>query len=160
LPDLVLFQPDIPGNTGTLMRLAACLDFNLHIIEPAGFRLDDVNLKRAGMDYLELTKLVLHGDWEKFEAWRSKQMRRLMLLTTKGSIKLYKTEFKPSDLIMLGRESSGVPVQVHNAASHSIVIPMNHQARSINMALSGALAMGEALRQTCEKPMDLPVSQR
>ncbi|MCF6321373.1 MAG: tRNA (cytidine(34)-2'-O)-methyltransferase [Rhizobiaceae bacterium] len=152
MPDLVLFQPDIPGNTGTLIRLAACLDFNLHIIEPAGFRLDDINLKRAGMDYLELTKLVRHDDWTCFEEWRRDKSRRLMLLTTRGSVDLYETEFKPDDLIMLGRESSGVPEPVHIAANCSVLIPMHNDARSINMALSGALVMGEALRQTRSFP--------
>jgi len=148
LPDLVLFQPDIPGNTGTLIRLAACLDFNLHIIEPAGFRLDDINLKRAGMDYLELTRLVRHDDWDSFEKWRKDQNRRLMLATTKGAINLYESSFEKYDLIMLGRESSGVPAFVHDAADCSIIIPMHNKARSINMALCGAMIMGEALRQT------------
>ncbi|MCP4184479.1 MAG: tRNA (cytidine(34)-2'-O)-methyltransferase [Hyphomicrobiales bacterium] len=152
MPDLVLFQPDIPGNTGTLMRLAACLDFNIHIIQPAGFRLDDVNLKRAGMDYLELTKLIRHADWKSFEDWRIEQQRRLLLLTTKGDKTHLVIKYRKSDLIMLGRESSGVPEFVHQIADHSIVIPMHRKARSINIALSGALVMGEALRQTDKYP--------
>lgn len=152
MPDLVLFQPDIPGNTGTLMRLAACLDFNIHIIQPAGFRLDDINLKRAGMDYLELTKLVRHPHWQSFEDWRMAQNRRLLLLTTKGTTNHLAVKFEPDDLIMLGRESSGVPDFVHQAADLSILIPMHEKARSINIALSGALVMGEALRQTDRFP--------
>ena len=152
VPDLVLFQPDIPGNTGTLMRLAACLDFKLHIVEPAGFRLDDTNLKRAGMDYLELTKLVRHADWQEFETWREEHDRRLILLTTKAEATISDFVFEPKDLVMLGRESTGAPEQVHNAATHSILIPMHAKARSINMALSGALVMGEALRQTGSYP--------
>jgi len=152
MPDLVLFQPDIPGNTGTLMRLAACLDFNIHIIQPAGFRLDDINLKRAGMDYLELIKLVRHPHWHSFEDWRMAQNRRLLLLTTKGTTNHLAINFQPDDLIMLGRESSGVPDFVHQAADHSILIPMQEKARSINIALSGALVMGEALRQTDRFP--------
>jgi tRNA (cytidine/uridine-2'-O-)-methyltransferase len=152
MPDLVLFQPDIPGNTGTLMRLAACLDFDIHIIQPAGFRLDDINLKRAGMDYLELTKLIRHTHWQNFEDWRTEQKRRLLLLTTKGTTNHLAVKFELDDLIMLGRESSGVPEFVHQAADHSILIPMHKKARSINIALSGALVMGEALRQTDRFP--------
>ena len=152
MPDLVLFQPDIPGNTGTLMRLAACLDFKLHIVEPAGFRLDDTNLKRAGMDYLELTKLVRHTDWQEFDAWRKEHDRRLILLTTKAETVIGSFAFELDDLIMLGRESTGAPEQVHKSATHSILIPMHIKARSINMALSGALVMGEALRQTGSYP--------
>ncbi len=152
MPDLVLFQPDIPGNTGTLMRLAACLDFKLHIVEPAGFRLDDTNLKRAGMDYLELTKLVRHADWQEFEKWRKENRRRLILLTTKAETTIGDFAFEPEDLVMLGRESTGAPEEVHKAATHSILIPMHAKARSINMALSGALVMGEALRQTGSYP--------
>ena len=153
MPDLVLFQPDIPGNTGTLMRLAACLDFKLHIVEPAGFRLDDTNLKRAGMDYLELTKLVRHADWQEFEKWREENDRRLILLTTKAETPIGGFTFEADDLIMLGRESTGAPEHVHKAATHSILIPMHAKARSINMALSGALVMGEALRQTGSYPI-------
>ncbi len=134
------------------MRLAACLDFKLHIVEPAGFRLDDTNLKRAGMDYLELTKLVRHADWREFEAWRKDNSRRLILLTTKAETPIGNFAFVPDDLIILGRESTGAPEQVHNAATHSILIPMHAKARSINMALSGALVMGEALRQTGSYP--------
>ncbi len=134
------------------MRLAACLDFELHIIEPAGFRLDDTNLKRAGMDYLQLTKLVRHADWQEFEAWRNQLRRRLLLLTTRASLPYVDFEYKDGDLILLGRESSGAPDQVHEAADHSILIPMNNNARSINLALSGALVMGEALRQTGNFP--------
>ncbi|MCP4073879.1 MAG: tRNA (cytidine(34)-2'-O)-methyltransferase [Hyphomicrobiales bacterium] len=152
MPDLVLYQPDIPGNTGTLMRLAACLDFHIHIIQPAGFRLDDTNLKRAGMDYLELARLVRHSHWQNFEAWRNGESRRLLLLTTSGSESHLEIKYRQNDLIMLGRESSGVPDFVHNAANHSILIPMHKQARSINIALSGAMVMGEALRQTDKFP--------
>jgi tRNA (cytidine/uridine-2'-O-)-methyltransferase len=152
MPELVLFQPDIPGNTGTLMRLAACLDFNIHIIQPTGFRLDDTNLKRAGMDYLELAKLVRHSHWQGFEEWRVSENRRLLLLTTSGKKSHLDIRYRQTDLIMLGRESSGVPDFVHNSADYSILIPMHKQARSINIALSGALVMGEALRQTNKFP--------
>ena len=152
MPDLVLFQPDIPGNTGTLMRLAACLDFNIHIVEPAGFRLDDTNLKRAGMDYVELTKLIRHTNWQDFDDWRKSENRRSLLLTTRATIPYHEIKFTTDDLILLGRESSGVPDYVHNGVDHSLLIPMHHQARSINMALSATLVMGEALRQTGKFP--------
>jgi tRNA (cytidine/uridine-2'-O-)-methyltransferase len=152
MPDLVLFQPDIPGNTGTLLRLAACLDFKIHIIEPAGFRIDDTNLKRAGMDYLELATLVPHLDWQTFENWRGGENRRLMLVTTRATTSHIDINFRADDLILLGRESSGVPALVHDAADHSILIPMHKRARSINVALAGALVMGEALRQTNNFP--------
>ena len=102
MPDLVLYQPDIPGNTGTLLRLAACLNFKLHIIEPAGFRLDDKALKRASMDYIELSLLQKHVTYEQFEAWRHSEGRRVLLLTTRGSKDFTKFEYDPRDLLMLG----------------------------------------------------------
>ena len=148
MPDLVLYQPDIPGNTGTLLRLAACLDFTLHIIEPAGFRLDDKSLRRSGMDYLELAKLRRHLSWEAFQSWRLDEKRRLILLTTKSDIGYCSIAYRADDLLMLGRESSGVPDLVHEAADLRGTIHMQKGARSINMALSGAIVIGEALRQT------------
>ena len=147
-PNLVLFQPDIPGNTGTLMRLSACMNINLHVVEPAGFRLDDKSLKRAGMDYLEMANLVRHESWERFEAWRLEQARRLILLTTKTKQDYLDFEFLPGDLLMLGRESSGVPDHVHNTANAKITIKMHAEARSLNVAISGAIVLGEALRQS------------
>jgi tRNA (cytidine/uridine-2'-O-)-methyltransferase len=147
MPDLVLFQPDIPGNTGTLLRLAACMAFTLHIIEPAGFRMDDKALKRAGMDYLDIAAMARHIDWEAFEAWRHGAGRRLVVMTTKASHAYIDFTYRPGDLILLGRESAGVPEFVHEAADHRIVIPMAAGARSLNVALAGAMAVGEALRQ-------------
>jgi tRNA (cytidine/uridine-2'-O-)-methyltransferase len=148
MPDLVLFQPDIPGNTGTLMRLAACTGTTLHIIEPAGFRLDDTALKRAGMDYLELASLARHLDWDGFQSWRRTTRRRLVLMSTKAETSLWDLAFRADDLILLGRESGGVPEQVHEAANHRLTIPMAEGARSLNVALAGAMALGEAMRQT------------
>ena len=148
MPDLVLFQPDIPGNTGTLLRLTACLGVKLHIIEPAGFRLDDTALRRSGMDYIELASLTRHLDWAAFEIWRSEQKRRLILLTTKTERSYLAFEYLPDDLLMLGRESSGVSDAVAKTANHAVTIPMKGEARSINMALSGAMVLGEALRQS------------
>ncbi|MBL4891388.1 MAG: tRNA (cytidine(34)-2'-O)-methyltransferase [Rhizobiaceae bacterium] len=148
MPDLVLFQPDIPGNTGTLLRLTACLGVKLHIIEPAGFRLDDTALRRSGMDYIELASMTRHLDWATFETWRKGQGRRLILLTTKTERSYLAFEFLPDDLLMLGRESAGVNDEVAETADYSLTIPMKGEARSINMALSGAMVLGEALRQS------------
>jgi len=139
MPDLVLFQPDIPGNTGTLLRLSACLDIQLHIIEPAGFRLDDRSLKRSGMDYLELASCHRHLDWQHFEDWRKSQARRLILLTTKSTKAYADAKYQMNDLLMLGRESSGVSQEVHDAVDLEVTIPMKTGTRSINVALSGAI---------------------
>ncbi|MEC9343117.1 MAG: tRNA (cytidine(34)-2'-O)-methyltransferase [Pseudomonadota bacterium] len=148
MPDLVLFQPDIPGNTGTLMRLAACTATTLHIVEPAGFRLDDTALKRAGMDYLEIAAIARHIDWDAFEAWRERSGRRLVLMSTSAGTGLWDFTFRAGDLVMLGRESGGVPPKVHEAADCRLKIAMASGARSLNVALAGAMALGEALRQT------------
>jgi tRNA (cytidine/uridine-2'-O-)-methyltransferase len=147
-PELALFQPDIPGNTGTLLRLAACTGTVLNIIGPAGFRMDDQALRRAGMDYLEIAATRRHQGWDSFENWRRSERRRLILLTTRATAPYHEFEFAPDDLILLGRESSGVPDMVHAAADFRLLIPMAAAARSINMALSGAIVLGEALRQT------------
>lgn len=148
MPDLVLFQPDIPGNAGTLLRLGACMGVKVHIIEPAGFRLDEKAFRRAGMDYLEQATMERHLSWNAFESWRRTQKRNLILLTTKSEKSYYDFEFRENDLLMLGRESSGVPQDVHHAADERLTIPMQGEARSINMAISGAMVLGEALRQT------------
>ena len=148
MPDLVLYQPDIPGNTGTLLRLGACMDIKVHIIEPAGFRLDDKAFKRSGMDYLDAASMVRHTSWAQFESWRADEKRRLLLLTTKAETDYTGFQFQPKDLLMLGRESSGVPENVHDAADQRLTIKMRNNARSINMAIAGAMVLGEALRQT------------
>lgn len=147
MPDLVLFQPDIPGNTGTLLRLGACLGVKVHIIEPAGFRLDEKAFRRAGMDYLDRATMQSHLNWEAFETWRAKKGRRLVLLTTSATQPYTDFAFNDGDLLMLGRESSGVPEFVHETVDASLTIPMHGDARSLNMAISGAMVLGEALRQ-------------
>lgn len=147
-PALALYQPDIAGNTGTLLRLSACMGTELHIIAPAGFRTDDTNLKRAGMDYLSLAQLTKHDDFAAFEKWRKETKRRLILLTTKATQSYIDFEYEPSDILMLGRESSGVPKSVANVANERIIIPMKEEARSINQAITAAMVLGEALRQT------------
>ncbi|MEM9279764.1 MAG: tRNA (cytidine(34)-2'-O)-methyltransferase [Pseudomonadota bacterium] len=147
MPDLVLYQPDIPGNTGTLLRLGACMGVKVHIIEPAGFRLDEKAFRRAGMDYVEQAAMHRHLNWEVFEAWREEHKRRLILLTTKSDMSYTGFSYTTNDLLMLGRESSGVPENVHQTADARLTIPMKGEARSLNVALSGAMVLGEALRQ-------------
>lgn len=147
MPDLVLFQPDIPGNTGTLLRLAACMGVKVHIIEPAGFRLDEKAFRRAGMDYVEQAAMQKHLNWAEFENWRKEQNRRSLLLTTKGTTTYTDFRYVDSDLIMLGRESIGAPDYVHEAVDYRLTIPMAGEARSLNMALTGAMVLGEAIRQ-------------
>ncbi|MBW9055096.1 tRNA (cytidine(34)-2'-O)-methyltransferase [Rhizobium mesosinicum] len=145
---LALYQPDIPGNTGTILRLAACLGFAVDIIEPAGFDISDRNLKRAGMDYLAAAALTRHINWERFEEWRAATGRRLILATTKASQRYTDFAFRPDDILLFGRESAGVPDHVHECADGRILIPMVEGQRSINLAVSAAMVTGEAMRQT------------
>ena len=147
-PHIVLFQPDIPGNTGTILRLAACLNLTVDVIEPAGFRLDDKSLRRSGMDYLERTSLNRHQDWQAFEAWRQQEGRRLIALTTKSDTPYSGFTFTSTDCLLFGRESSGLPDYAHAACDAQLTIPMAEAGRSINVALSVAMVAGEALRQT------------
>ncbi len=151
-PSIALYQPDIAGNTGTILRLAACLGLEVHIVEPAGFDLSDRNLKRAGMDYLEMAALTRHIDWTAFEEWRRREGRRLVLLTTKAALPYTEFAFAPDDVLLFGRESAGVPGLVHDAADARLTIPMVPGARSINLALSVAMAAGEAIRQVNRRP--------
>lgn len=145
---LALFEPDIPQNTGTLLRLAACLDIAAHIIGPTGFDLSDRALRRAGMDYLDSAEIVRHLDWAAFEAWRRGAGRRLVLMTTKATLAYTAFAFMANDIVLLGRESAGVPDAVHRAADVRLVIPMKRGLRSLNLATAAAMILGEALRQT------------
>ncbi|MBE1706408.1 MULTISPECIES: tRNA (cytidine(34)-2'-O)-methyltransferase [Mesorhizobium] len=144
---IALYQPDIAGNTGTILRFAACLGLGVDIIEPAGFPLSDKALKRAGMDYLEMAALTRHVDWNAFEDWRKKDGRRLVLLSTKAANPYTNFSFADGDILLFGRESAGVPDPVHQAADARLTIPMQGSARSINVALSVAMVAGEAIRQ-------------
>ncbi len=144
---LALFEPDIPQNTGALLRLAACFAVPVDLIEPLGFVLDDRRLRRAALDYAALASLRLHASWRDFAAARD-PATRLVLLTTGGTIPLYDFAFEPGDTLLLGRESAGVPGFVHEAAAARVVIPLQPGARSLNVALAGAIAIAEALRQT------------
>jgi len=143
---IALYQPDIAGNTGTILRMAACLGVHVDIIEPAGFDMSDRNLKRAGMDYLDLAALTRHVDFEAFDAWRKGQGRRLVLFSTKAAAPYTQFAFTPTDVVLFGRESAGVPDDVHHRADARVVIPLV-AGRSLNLAVSAAMAIGEALRQ-------------
>ena len=144
---LALFEPDIPQNTGALLRLAACLGVEVDLIEPCGFLLDDRRFRRALLDYAAGLQICRHASWAAFLAARNPQSR-LILMTTAGTIALHHFAFAADDTILLGRESAGVPGAVHRAASARIAIPLRSPARSLNVALAGTLALGEALRQT------------
>ncbi len=148
MPDIALFQPDIPQNTGTILRLAACMGVGVHLIEPAGFPISDSALKRAGMDYLERATMMRHSSFLAFEDWRRPQGRRLILLTTKAALPYPDFRFRPGDILMTGRESSGVPEDIHQLADARVTIPMAEGMRSINVAVSAGMVLGEALRQT------------
>jgi tRNA (cytidine/uridine-2'-O-)-methyltransferase len=143
--EIALYQPDIAANTGTLARLCACLGLKLTIIEPAGFAWDDSRLRRAGMDYLDLASIRRSASWEHFQI--ENRGRRLLLLTTKSAVPYTSIAFRKDDILLLGRESSGVPEQVHAAATDRLTIPMQPRARSLNVALACAMVTGEALRQ-------------
>jgi tRNA (cytidine/uridine-2'-O-)-methyltransferase len=144
---IALFEPDIPQNTGTMLRLAACLDVEAHIIEPAGFPTCDRAFRRAGMDYLDKVSLVRHAHWRAFEDWRQAARARLILLTTHARRSYLDHRFAAGDVLLLGRESSGVPADVHAAADACLLIPMRPGLRSLNVAMAAAMALGEALRQ-------------
>ncbi|HVH80642.1 MAG TPA: TrmH family RNA methyltransferase [Stellaceae bacterium] len=143
---LALYQPDIPQNTGALLRLAACFGIAVDLIEPLGFLYDDRRLKRAALDYAALAAVIRHTSWEAFLAARPRDSR-LVLMTTSGDQRLDRFAFAATDIIVLGRESAGVPPGVHAAADTRLVIPLHASARSLNVALAGAIALYEALRQ-------------
>jgi len=145
---LVLYQPDIPQNTGTILRTAACLAVPVHIIEPTGFDLTDRTLKRAGLDYLSSAEIIRHRSFDAFQDERRDNLGRLVLLTTQADKTYTAFEFDDADLIMLGRESAGVPTSVHNTADVRLRIAMRRDLRSLNIAVAGAMVLGEALRQT------------
>lgn len=143
---LALYQPDIPQNTGTLMRLCACLNVPLDIIEPCGFLLTDKNLSRASMDYKNHLDMTRHNSWDTFQQSHSGQRR--VLLTTKSDQLYTGFAFQPDDILIAGRESAGVPDDVHNAVTERITIPMAAHTRSLNVAIACAMVLGEALKQT------------
>ena len=144
---IALFEPDIPQNTGTILRLAACLGVEAHIIEPAGFPTSDRAFRRAGMDYVNHVKIVRHASWDAFEAWRARAGLRLVLFTTRAAVSYLDHAFRPEDVLLFGRESAGVPDEVHLVADARLLIPMREGLRSLNVAMACAMAVGEALRQ-------------
>jgi len=146
--EIALFQPDIPQNTGTILRLCACLDVAAHIIEPAGFAVSDRAFRRAGMDYLDQVRLTRHISWAKFEEWRRQAGGRLVLFTTKAATSYLDFRYDTSDILLFGRETIGVTDEVAATADARLRIPINPGLRSLNVAMAAAMAVGEALRQT------------
>ena len=145
---VALFQPDIPQNTGTILRLCACLDVEAHIIEPAGFPISDRHFRRAGMDYLDQVTIVRHDSWPAFQQWRIGNGCRVILFSTKGNRSYLDHDYGAADILLFGRESAGVTTDVAAAADAKLVIPIKPGLRSLNVAMAAAMALGEALRQT------------
>ncbi len=148
---IALYQPDIPQNTGTILRLGACLGVPVDVIQPAGFDLSDKTLRRAGLDYLEHAQLTRWRSWEVFLAER--RPGRLVLLTTKAAGSYVEFAFRADDVLLLGRESAGAPEHVHAVVDASVRIPMRPALRSLNIAVATAMVLGEALRQTAKFPV-------
>jgi tRNA (cytidine/uridine-2'-O-)-methyltransferase len=146
---LALYEPDIPQNAGSLMRLGACLGIGIDVIEPCGFLLSDRNVRRAGMDYLKSADIRRHASWARF---RETFSGRLVLITTRGEKPYTDFDFAAGDTLLVGRESAGVPQEVHDAADARLVIPMLSGLRSLNVAQAAAMVVGEALRQTRRFP--------
>lgn len=151
---IALYQPDIPQNTGTILRLSACLSVKVHIIEPTGFILKDKELRRAAMDYLAKATYQRHLSWEHFLDHVANANNRLILLTSKSETPYTDITFRSDDILLLGRESAGAPPEVHERADLSIRIPMAAGARSLNIAMACSMVLGEALRQTDSFPTD------
>jgi tRNA (cytidine/uridine-2'-O-)-methyltransferase len=155
---IALFQPDIPQNTGTILRLCACMDVGAHIIEPAGFAVSDRRFRRAGMDYLDQVNWTRHDCWTSFEQWRQQGGQRLLLFTTRAATRYVDFRYDASDILLFGRETAGVPQAVADAADARLVISIKPGLRSLNVAVAAAMALGEALRQT--SGMDLTSASR
>lgn len=143
---LVLFQPDIPQNTGAMLRLSACFGLTLHIIEPCGFVFDDRKLKRSGMDYIDQVDIRRHASWKDFINSKEKA-GRLVLLTTKATDIYYDHTFQKDDYLIVGQESVGAPDYVHESVDARVKIPLTKNARSFNVAMSAAIVVSEAVRQ-------------
>ena len=148
---LALYEPDIPQNTGTMLRLAACLGVPVDLIEPAGFPTSDRAFRRAGLDYLDHVDLTRHVSYAAFDEARRREGGRLVLLTTQGATPYHRFAFGAGDVLMVGRESAGVPAEVHAAADARLVVPMRAPLRSLNVAVASAMVLGEALRQLGER---------
>jgi tRNA (cytidine/uridine-2'-O-)-methyltransferase len=149
---IALYEPDIPQNTGTILRTCACLGLEAHIVEPAGFPVTDRAFRRAGMDYLDQVTIVRHADFAGFDAWRRQERLTLVLMTTAAERHYLDHGFADDQIILFGRESAGVPQAVHDAADVRLLIPVREGLRSLNIAVSMAMVAGEALRQTAGFP--------
>ncbi|WP_461455761.1 tRNA (cytidine(34)-2'-O)-methyltransferase [Parasphingorhabdus sp.] len=145
---VALYQPDIAGNLGTILRTCACLDVPVDIIEPCGFPFSDRSLKRAGMDYFDHVDFTRHADWDAFLAFVDSRSTRVVLLTSKAKTAYHKFTFRPDDILLFGSESAGVPLDVNQRADERITIKMKNGMRSLNLAVSAGMALGEALKQT------------
>jgi tRNA (cytidine/uridine-2'-O-)-methyltransferase len=153
---LALYQPDIPQNTGTILRMAACLGVPVEVIGPTGFDMTDRGLRRAGLDYLNHVLITRHPSFDQFQAWWHSTNSRLVLLSTHGDTSYVEHRFRQDDILLLGRESVGVPRQIHEIADAQVVIPMQAGMRSLNIAVAAAMVLGEALRQTAGLPAFVP----
>jgi tRNA (cytidine/uridine-2'-O-)-methyltransferase len=153
---LALFQPDIPQNLGAALRLGACLDVPVDVIEPCGFPLSDAGVRRAAMDYGALADLTRHAAWADFLTAPERKAGRLLLFTTKGASSFHGFAFQPGDTLLFGRESAGAPEEVHAAAQARLFIPLAPGARSLNLTVSAAIALSETLRQTDGFPTGAP----
>jgi tRNA (cytidine/uridine-2'-O-)-methyltransferase len=145
---IALYQPDIPQNTGTILRMAACLNIDVDVIGPAGFDMSDRALRRAGLDYLDHVRIVRYRSFAEFDGARSEDGARLVLLTTAGATPYHEFSFRGGDVLLAGRESAGVPPEVHDGADARVKVPMSVGLRSLNVAVALAMVLGEALRQT------------
>ncbi len=145
---LAIYQPDIAQNFGTILRFCACMGIKVHIIEPCGFAWNDAKLRRSGMDYIDYVDYQRHDDWNAFLVWKNTQNKaRLLLLTTKAAYPYTECSFQSGDILMVGRESAGVPDEVHAKSDERLLIPMREPMRSLNVAVSAAMVSAEALRQ-------------
>ncbi|MDA5193401.1 tRNA (cytidine(34)-2'-O)-methyltransferase [Govanella unica] len=159
---LALFQPDIPPNTGTMLRMSACFGIPVDVIEPCGFPFSEAALRRAGMDYLDKVQLTRHLDWQNFLATIGHGRAdgpRLVLLTTKSAVPHTDLIYRKDDILLVGQESAGAPPEVHAAAGARVRIPMQAGTRSLNVAISAAIVLAEALRQTGGWPQDDQIEQ-
>lgn len=147
MPALALYQPDIPQNLGSILRLCACMDVECHVIEPCGFVLDDRKIDRVAMDYIEHVRWRRHVSWEQFKIYAKDSGARIVLLTTKTQTHYCDFQFRKNDILLLGRESAGVPQEVADYADAAVTIPMAPHTRSLNIALAASMVLGEALRQ-------------
>jgi tRNA (cytidine/uridine-2'-O-)-methyltransferase len=147
VPAIALYEPDIPQNTGTILRLCACLGITAHLIEPAGFPVTDRAFRRAGMDYLDQVTIERHASWAAFDAWRRESGLGLTLFTTRGAASYLDHDYRPPQVLLFGRESAGVPEPVVQAADARVRITMREGMRSLNVAMTVAMAAGEMLRQ-------------